>query len=223
MKNLIVIIMLSAFAILGLNAQEIANKIETQTVKTIKGKDKYSIKVDGLGCPFCAYGLEKKFKDFKGIKNVKIEMETGVFTFTYPAEKALSIEQVEAKVEEAGYTAITTKIIRTDGTVEENATTTATTTVEDAEGEVISKAIQIWGNCGMCKARIEKITNGIEGVIFAEWSEETKILMVQYDSATTDSAVIEAAVAKAGHDTENAEADDETYENLPACCLYDRK
>ena len=52
-----------------------------------EGKDKFMVQVDGLGCPFCAYGLEKKFKEFKGIKNVKIDIETGDFSFSYPAEK----------------------------------------------------------------------------------------------------------------------------------------
>ena len=55
-----------------------------------KAMDKFMVQVDGLGCPFCAYGLEKKFKEFKGIKAVKIDIETGDFSFKYPAEKALT-------------------------------------------------------------------------------------------------------------------------------------
>ena len=31
-----------------------------------KSMDDLQVQVDGLGCPFCAYGLEKKFKEFKG-------------------------------------------------------------------------------------------------------------------------------------------------------------
>lgn len=52
-----------------------------------KPMDAFEVQVDGLGCPFCAYGLEKKFKEFKGIKEVKIDIETGDFSFAYPAEK----------------------------------------------------------------------------------------------------------------------------------------
>lgn len=81
--------------------------------------DQYTIKVDGLGCPFCAYGLEKKFKEFKEIKDIAIVMETGEFTFTYPASDPLSIATVAAQVEKAGYTPVMVKIVRFDGTVEE--------------------------------------------------------------------------------------------------------
>ncbi|HHH13154.1 MAG TPA: copper chaperone, partial [Thiolapillus brandeum] len=27
----------------------------------------YEMRVDGLACPFCAYGIEKKFKAMKGV------------------------------------------------------------------------------------------------------------------------------------------------------------
>ena len=40
------------------------------SVQAQKQMDQFQVQVDGLGCPFCAYGLEKKFKEFKGIKNV---------------------------------------------------------------------------------------------------------------------------------------------------------
>ena len=69
----------------------------TTTMVAQEGTDQYEIQVDGLGCPFCAYGLEKKFKEFDGIKNVAIEIETGDFTFTLPSEANLSMEAVEAQ------------------------------------------------------------------------------------------------------------------------------
>ena len=96
----------------------------TTTMVAQEGTDQYEIQVDGLGCPFCAYGLEKKFKEFDGIKNVAIEIETGDFTFTLPSEANLSMEAVEAQVVKAGYTPITTKITRADGTIESSETTT---------------------------------------------------------------------------------------------------
>ena len=57
MKN-IIIIFLSIF-LLGTT-----NQLNAQS----KTMDEFTVQVDGLGCPFCAYGLEKKFKEFKGIK-----------------------------------------------------------------------------------------------------------------------------------------------------------
>ncbi len=87
------------------------------TVQAQKERDNFEVQVDGLGCPFCAYGLEKKFKEFKGIKNVKIDIETGDFTFTYPSEKKLTLIQVEEKVIKAGYSPITMKVTRANGEI----------------------------------------------------------------------------------------------------------
>ena len=121
--------------------------------------DKFSVQVDGLGCPFCAYGLEKKFKELKGIKKVKIEMETGMMDFVFPSEKALSIQQVEKQVEKAGYTPVSVSVERADGSVE------TTETKEDTEIAIDNlKEISFFvaGNCGMCKARIEKTVNSLK-------------------------------------------------------------
>ena len=101
MKNLIIIIIISVLAF----------TISSNSLYGQSDRDKIEVQVDGLGCPFCAYGLEKKFKEFKGIKDVKIEMETGQFNFSYPSEKGMTLEQVESQVDKAGYTAVTTKII----------------------------------------------------------------------------------------------------------------
>jgi len=109
MKNLLIII-ITVFAFTSI----------TSNVNAQSDRDHFEVQVDGLGCPFCAYGLEKKFKEFKGIKDVKIEMETGQFNFSYPADKKLSLEDVENQVDKAGYTAVTTKIVRADGDIEES-------------------------------------------------------------------------------------------------------
>jgi len=85
-----------------------------------KDKDQFEVKVDGLGCAFCAYGLEKTFKEIKGLKDIKIELETGVFTFTMPSSNPLTVDQVEKQVKDAGYTAVNTLITRSDGSIEKN-------------------------------------------------------------------------------------------------------
>ena len=183
-----------------------------------EGRDQYEIQVDGLGCPFCAYGLEKKFKEFDGIKDVAIEIETGDFSFTLPSEANLSMEAVEAQVVKAGYTPITTKIIRADGAVESSETTTMI-----ADNATLSDAkILVAGKCEMCKARIEKAAKGVPGVATAVWNVEANMLNVSYDAENVTAETIEKAVAGVGHDTKNVKALAATYENLPACCKYER-
>ena len=72
--------------------------------------DTFSVEVQGMGCPFCAYGLEKKFKELKGIENIEIKIETGIMHFQYPSN-TLQIEDVEKQVEKAGYTPVKTHIL----------------------------------------------------------------------------------------------------------------
>jgi len=207
MKNIIIVFLAVLF--LGIN-----NEVHAQS----KSFDEFTVQVDGLGCPFCAYGLEKKFKELKGIKKVNIEMETGMMNFLFPAEKALSIEQVEKQVEKAGYTPVSVAVKRADGAVE---------TTETAENEAVDVenlqtiSFFVAGNCGMCQARIEKTAKDVTGVEEAEWDKETKMLSVKLGDGISQ-ADIEQAIAKAGHDTKNSKADDEVYSSLPGCCHYDR-
>jgi periplasmic mercuric ion binding protein len=84
-----------------------------------------------------------------------------------------------------------------------------------------TETIKVWGNCGMCKTRIEKAAK-IEGVLKSEWDKESKILSVTYDPARTNIDSISKKVAAAGHDTEKYKADDKTYSSLPGCCQYER-
>jgi periplasmic mercuric ion binding protein len=182
-------------------------------------RDFFEVQVDGLGCPFCAYGLEKKFKEFKGIKNIKIDMETGDFSFTFPNEKALGLKDVETQVDAAGYTAVTVKVTRSNGEVEVNEVSVSKNINAD---NVVKGTVFVEGTCKMCQARINKAVKSVEGVADANWDVKTKILSFSYDKTLTNTEAVEKAVATVGHDTRNISASDEVYENLPACCLYER-
>ena len=82
--------------------------------------------------------------------------------------------------------------------------------------------IKVYGNCGMCKKRIEKALT-VEGVATAAWNPETKLLIVSYDTEKISNDNIQKAVAAVGHDTDKYAADDKVYSKLPGCCLYERK
>jgi periplasmic mercuric ion binding protein len=85
-----------------------------------------------------------------------------------------------------------------------------------------TETFKVWGNCEMCKARIEKAAQ-INGVSKAEWSSETQILTLVYDPSKVKSDDILKKIAAVGHDTEKFKADDKAYNKLPSCCQYDRK
>lgn len=183
-----------------------------------KAMDKFMVQVDGLGCPFCAYGLEKKFKEFKGIKNVKIDIETGDFSFKYPAEKALTMNAVIQQVDKAGYTPISSKIERADGKIESSEDGKVALNPEN----LISKEVYVYGNCEQCRARIENAAKRINGVGEANWSEDSKLLALSFDPSIISIEGVEKAVANSGHDTKKHKAKNGVYKKLPKCCQYER-
>ena len=84
-----------------------------------------------------------------------------------------------------------------------------------------TETIPVSGNCGMCKAKIEKAAKAA-GAREANWSVEKKILTVKYSSSSSNAAKIQNAVAAAGYDTRDVKATNEAYESLHSCCQYER-
>jgi copper chaperone CopZ len=84
-----------------------------------------------------------------------------------------------------------------------------------------TETFKVWGNCDLCKARIEKAVM-VEGVTNAEWSTKTKVLTVIFDASKTSKDALSKKLALAGHDTEKYKAAGEVYTSLPGCCQYER-
>ncbi len=64
----------------------------------------YQLKVDGLACPFCAYGIEKKLSTIDGVRKVEVDLKEGRVVVTMIEGKALSEAQARKAVTEAGFT-----------------------------------------------------------------------------------------------------------------------
>lgn len=90
-----------------------------------------------------------------------------------------------------------------------------------AFAQVTSEKVAVSGNCGMCKSRIEKAALSA-GAEKASWSVKKKTLKVDFDASKTSLDAIEKAIAAAGHDTRDVKATNESYDQLPGCCQYDR-
>ena len=85
-----------------------------------------------------------------------------------------------------------------------------------------TEKVKVYGNCDMCKTRIEKAAKTVDGVASANWDKETKMMDLAFDDSKTDVHKVEMAIAKVGHDTKMHKAKDEVYEKLTSCCKYDR-
>lgn len=85
-----------------------------------------------------------------------------------------------------------------------------------------TEKFKVFGNCDMCKNRIEKAAMAVAGVSKADWNTETKIMELSFEASKTDVHKVQMAIAMAGHDTEMHKASNKAYNALPGCCHYDR-
>lgn len=60
--------------------------------------------VDGLSCPFCSLGLEKKLKRVEGVAAVAIHMKQGLTDVRPKPGQQLNLAQIRRAVKEAGFT-----------------------------------------------------------------------------------------------------------------------
>lgn len=86
----------------------------------------------------------------------------------------------------------------------------------------VTDSCKVYGNCGMCKQRIEKAAKQV-GASAATWDKTNGMLTVTFDAAKTNFEAIQKKIAEVGHDTEKFTAKDKVYDKLPMCCLYERK
>ncbi|MEP6699946.1 MAG: TonB-dependent receptor [Bacteroidota bacterium] len=84
-----------------------------------------------------------------------------------------------------------------------------------------TEIFKVFGTCEQCKHRIET-TLSAYGTYKADWSVETKMITVSYDSTRLTKAKIQKKLASVGHDTEEFQAENNTYKSLPKCCYYER-
>ena len=64
----------------------------------------YDIRVDGLACPFCAYGIEKTFSKTEGVDSVDIDIEKGLVIVKTGAEKTFTEAELKTIIHDAGFT-----------------------------------------------------------------------------------------------------------------------
>ena len=64
----------------------------------------YRLQVDGLACPFCAYGVEKKLSRVEGVETLTLDIDAGHVTVTMAPGRALDEAVARQAISEAGFT-----------------------------------------------------------------------------------------------------------------------
>ena len=84
-------------------AQEPARK--TSPTPVAARPERITVTVTGLSCPFCAYGLEKRFKKLPGLDSLTIEFETGKVILFVRDGPQLSDGRIRQLLKDAGFEA----------------------------------------------------------------------------------------------------------------------
>ena len=64
----------------------------------------YRLKVDGLVCPFCAYGVEKKLGALDGVERLETNIKEGTVVVTMKEGATLDEATAKQAVKDAGFT-----------------------------------------------------------------------------------------------------------------------
>lgn len=203
MKNIIIILLTAVLPV----------HLSSQT-------DKFTVKVEGMGCAFCANGIDRKLNEWKDISALKIDLSTGMVNFEYPAAQNLQADKVDKQINDAGYTTSYIQIERASGETEKKQFSKGKKSSATSKNTV--SKLMVKGNCDMCKKRIEATANTVKGISKASYSVEEQTLSFRMNTRKTSTEELEKALIAVGHDTENFKATDEAYNNLHECCKYRR-
>jgi mercuric ion binding protein len=66
----------------------------------------YVLRVDGLACPYCAYGVEKKLKGLDGVvgDSLQIKLNEGIVRFTAKDQTKFTEKELGKLINDAGFT-----------------------------------------------------------------------------------------------------------------------
>lgn len=68
------------------------------------------LQVDGLSCPFCALGLDKRLKQRAGLEGIQVHLKQGVTEAALPQGHGLDVGKLRRAVQEAGFTLRSVKL-----------------------------------------------------------------------------------------------------------------
>ncbi len=68
-----------------------------------EGAAVYALGIDGLSCPFCAYGIEKELASVDGIEHIDVDIGEGVITVHMAAGTTLDETVARQATEDAGF------------------------------------------------------------------------------------------------------------------------
>ncbi|MDR7854987.1 heavy metal translocating P-type ATPase [Tissierella sp.] len=131
-----------------------------------------SLQIEGMTCASCANAVERATKKLEGVTEANVNLATERLSISYD-EAALSVNDIQAAVEKAGYKAIS---------------------------ETVNKTMAIEGmTCASCAKAVERATRKLDGVVEANVNLATEKLSISYEPSVLRTSDIKKAIEKAGY------------------------
>lgn len=71
---------------------------------TLAAGTEYRMRVDGLACPYCAYGIEKKLKAIDGVGKIDVNLNEGLVVVDVAEGTSLTEPQMKKLFQDSGFT-----------------------------------------------------------------------------------------------------------------------
>lgn len=131
-----------------------------------------SLKIEGMTCASCAKAVERATKKLQGVNESNVNIATEKLSINFDETK-ISVEDIIAAVEKAGYKAIT---------------------------DAVNKTMKIEGmTCASCAKAVERATRKLDGVTEANVNIATEKLSINYEPSKVKVIDIKKAIEKAGY------------------------
>ncbi len=131
-----------------------------------------SLQIEGMTCASCAKAVERATKKLEGVSDASVNLATEKLSISFD-EATLSVNDIQAAVEKAGYKAVS---------------------------ETVSKTISIEGmTCASCSKAVERATRKLDGVVEANVNLATEKLSIIYEPSELRYSDIKKAIEKAGY------------------------
>ena len=131
-----------------------------------------SLRVEGMTCASCANTVERVTKKLDGVLESNVNFATEKLSINFDEAK-VSIEDIQAVVEKAGYKAIS---------------------------DSVNKSLKVEGmTCASCAKAVERATRKLDGVTEANVNYATEKLNISYEPSKIKVSDIRKAVSEAGY------------------------
>jgi copper chaperone CopZ len=77
--------------------------ISLSVVASENSSSKYQLTINGMSCPFCAYGVEKNLLKIKAIAKIDVNLKGGIVIIQVKKGQSINRKEIEKAVKRSGF------------------------------------------------------------------------------------------------------------------------